>query len=53
LARAYVLRGDTAKAKAAYQEFLTLWKDVGNQWRKGQRPFLTSTFDPYATRYKR
>ena len=26
LARAYVLSGDTAKAKAAYQDFLTLWK---------------------------
>jgi hypothetical protein len=24
----YVLRGDTAKAKAAYQDFLTLWKDA-------------------------
>lgn len=26
LARAYVLQGDTAKAEAAYQDFLTLWK---------------------------
>ncbi len=26
--RAYVLAGDTAKAKAAYQDFLTLWKDA-------------------------
>ena len=28
LARAYVLQGDTAKAQAAYQDFLTLWKDA-------------------------
>jgi tetratricopeptide (TPR) repeat protein len=27
LARAYVLQGNTAKAKVAYQDFLTLWKD--------------------------
>ena len=24
----YVLQGDTAKARAAYQDFLTLWKDA-------------------------
>ncbi len=28
LARAYALQGDTSKARAAYQDFLTLWKDA-------------------------
>jgi eukaryotic-like serine/threonine-protein kinase len=28
LARAYALQGDTVKAKMAYQDFLTLWKDA-------------------------
>jgi len=28
LARAYALQGDASKAKAAYEEFLTLWKDA-------------------------
>jgi tetratricopeptide (TPR) repeat protein len=28
LARAYAMRGDTAKARTAYQDFLTLWKDA-------------------------
>jgi len=28
LARAYVLSGDTAKARTAYQDFFTLWKDA-------------------------
>jgi eukaryotic-like serine/threonine-protein kinase len=28
LARAYALAGDTSKAKAAYHDFLTLWKDA-------------------------
>jgi predicted Zn-dependent protease len=28
LARAYALSGDRTKAKAAYQDFLTLWKDA-------------------------
>jgi hypothetical protein len=28
LARAYRLQGDSVKARAAYQHFLTLWKDA-------------------------
>jgi eukaryotic-like serine/threonine-protein kinase len=28
LGRAYTISGDTAKAKAAYKDFLTLWKDA-------------------------
>jgi tetratricopeptide (TPR) repeat protein len=28
LARAYAFEGDTAKARAAYRDFLTLWKDA-------------------------
>ena len=28
LGRAYVVQGETAKARAAYQDFLTLWKDA-------------------------
>ena len=28
LGRAFALTGDAAKAKAAYQDFLTLWKDA-------------------------
>jgi eukaryotic-like serine/threonine-protein kinase len=27
LGRAYAMQGDATKAKAAYQEFLILWKD--------------------------
>jgi eukaryotic-like serine/threonine-protein kinase len=29
LARAYAHERDTAKARAAYQDFLALWKDAG------------------------
>ena len=28
MARAHAMQGDTAKARAAYQDFLTLWKDA-------------------------
>jgi hypothetical protein len=28
LGRAYAMQGDTAKARAAYQGFLTIWKDA-------------------------
>ena len=28
VARAYVLQGDKVKAKFAYEDFLTLWKDA-------------------------
>ena len=28
LARAYVIQGDSAKVRTAYQDFLALWKDA-------------------------
>jgi tetratricopeptide (TPR) repeat protein len=28
LGRAYAMQGDTAKSRAAYKDFLTLWKDA-------------------------
>jgi predicted Zn-dependent protease len=31
MARAYAMRGDTAKARKKYQDFLTLWKDADSE----------------------
>jgi eukaryotic-like serine/threonine-protein kinase len=31
MARAYVMQGDTAKARKSYQDFLTLWKDADSE----------------------
>ena len=28
IGRAYAMAGDTAKARSAYQDFFTLWKDA-------------------------
>ena len=44
LGRAFVLSGDTIKAKAAYQEFLTLWKDADSDI-----PILKQAKVEYAT----
>ena len=43
LARAYVLQGDVAKARSAYQDFLTLWKDADSNI-----PILTEAKAEYA-----
>ena len=43
LARAYALQSDTAKARAAYQDFLTLWKDADPDI-----PILTAAKAEYA-----
>ena len=43
LARAYAMQGDTAKARAAYQDFLTLWKDAD-----GDIPVLIAAKAEYA-----
>ena len=43
LARAYAVQGDTAKAKAAYQDFFTLWKDADPEI-----PILKSAKSEYA-----
>ncbi|MGA8436653.1 MAG: winged helix-turn-helix domain-containing protein [Candidatus Sulfotelmatobacter sp.] len=45
LGRAYAMQGDTAKAKAAYQDFLTLWKDADRDV-----PILTQAKAEYAKR---
>jgi eukaryotic-like serine/threonine-protein kinase len=43
LGRAYAMQGDTAKAKAAYRDFLTLWKDADRDI-----PILTQAKAEYA-----
>ncbi len=42
LARAYVLQGDTGKARGAYQAFLTIWKDADTDtplFKQAQREY--------------
>jgi serine/threonine protein kinase/Flp pilus assembly protein TadD len=43
LARAYAMQGDTAKARAAYQDFLALWKEADPDV-----PLLKQAKDEYA-----
>lgn len=43
LGRAYATQGDTAKAKAAHQDFLTLWKDADSD-----NPILIAAKSEYA-----
>jgi eukaryotic-like serine/threonine-protein kinase len=45
LGRAYAISGDTAKAKAAYEDFLTLWKDAD---REPDIPILKEAKAEYA-----
>ena len=44
LGRAFVMSGDAAKAKAAYQDFLALWKDADPEI-----PILKQAKAEYAT----
>jgi len=44
LGRAYALIGETAKARAAYNDFLTLWKDADSDI-----PLLKQAKAEYAT----
>ena len=37
---AYAMQGDTAKAKAAYQDFLTLWQDADSELPVQQQKLL-------------
>jgi eukaryotic-like serine/threonine-protein kinase len=43
LGRAYAIQSDTAKARAAYSDFLALWKDADPDI-----PFLKQAKDEYA-----
>jgi hypothetical protein len=43
IGRAYAMQGDAAKAKSAYQDFLTLWKDADPDI-----PILTAAKAEYA-----
>jgi eukaryotic-like serine/threonine-protein kinase len=43
IGRAYAVQDDTAKAKAAYQDLLTLWKDADPD-----RPILIAAKSEYA-----
>jgi tetratricopeptide (TPR) repeat protein len=48
LARAYAMQGDSAEATAAYQEFLTIWKDADSDV-----PVLKQAKAEYATLQQR